>query len=80
MEASVGEVITDPKTRQIYGALLNRTVGDTTLREYYTNPHAPTANITQWWDAVRRRVLSAVQRRSAGPLVALLSERIAGRP
>jgi DNA-directed RNA polymerase specialized sigma24 family protein len=79
MEHPVGEVISDPKTQQTYRALLHRTVGNTTLGEYYTHPHEPTANIVQWWDAVRRRVLSTVQRRSAGPLVALLSERIAGR-
>ena len=72
IEQRVGVVIADETTRQTYGAMLERIVGDTTLREYYTNPGEPTANIVQWWYAVRRRVLSALQRQGIASLAALL--------
>jgi len=81
MERPVGEVITDEKTRQTYRTMLGRRVGDTTLREYYTNPDEPAANIAHWWDAVRRRVLSALQRQGIASSAALLmKESPRGRP
>ena len=75
MECLVDEVLEEGNTRQLYSALLPRRVGDTTLREYYTRADSPTANISHWWHAVRRRVLSAVQQRGSRALFALLQTR-----
>ena len=78
MDQPLGEAIADETTRHTYRSLLDRLVGDTTLREYYTNPHEPTANIAQWWYAVRRRVLSAAKRQGIASLAALLMNTSSG--
>jgi hypothetical protein len=61
MDNTMEEVINDTRTRAIYNALLHRVVGETTLRDYYTHPDTPTADISHWWSAVARRVLMAVR-------------------
>lgn len=73
------EVVRDPTTLATYPQLHGQTVGDTTLSDYYTSE--PTANLTQWWHAVKRRVISDLQRRQDGPLAELLlqSQRLAHR-
>lgn len=66
------EVVRDATTLATYPALHERIVGETTLADYYTGE--PTADVTQWWYAVKRRVLAEVQRRSTGPLADLLRQ------
>lgn len=66
------EVVRDPTTLATYPHLHSRIVGETTLAEYYTAE--PTANLTQWWHAVKRRVISDLQRRTDGPLAELLRQ------
>jgi hypothetical protein len=66
------EVVRDATTLATYPALHGRVVGETTLADYYTGE--PTADVTQWWYAVKRRVLAEVQRRSTGPLADLLRQ------
>lgn len=66
------EAVRDPTTLTTYPNLRARIVGETTLADYYTGD--PTADITQWWYAVKRRVLAEVQRRASGPLADLLKQ------
>lgn len=66
------EAVRDPTTLATYPALHSRVVGDTELADYYTGD--PTADVTQWWYAVKRRVLAEIQRQTDGPLVALLRQ------
>jgi RNA polymerase sigma factor (sigma-70 family) len=70
------EAVPDRKTQATYPHLLERVVGDTLLRDYYTGAE-PTADLTQWWYAVHRRVQSEVQRRTSGPLFELTAARAA---
>jgi len=79
MDGRFDEVVRDPTTLATYPQLHERTVGDTTLADYYTGE--PTANLTQWWHAVKRRVIADLQRRQDGPLAELLrqSQRFARR-
>lgn len=63
--------VKDPKTLRTYPTLHGRIVGDSTFRDYYTG--TPTADITQWWYAVQRRVLPMIQ--GDGALSGLFSER-----
>jgi DNA-directed RNA polymerase specialized sigma24 family protein len=75
MDLTFAEAVRDPKTRATHPALQARIVGETVLRDYYTGE--PTRNITQWWDAVKRRAISELlreQRESAGT-----DERVAAR-
>lgn len=71
-------VVRDARTLATYPALHERIVGDTCFRDYYTGAER-TADITQWWFAVQRRVKSEILRSSAGPLYDLLA-RIQARP
>jgi hypothetical protein len=71
MECPVGEVL-DEKTPQSHSALRGGVVSDTVLREYYTSTKDPAADVSHWWEAVRRRVVSAIQRQRTGPLAALI--------
>jgi DNA-directed RNA polymerase specialized sigma24 family protein len=73
LERRFGEVVDEPKTRETYPQLLDRIVGTTTLRDYYTAGD-PAAAVTRWWDAVKRRVRSDVSRLGTGPMVALLQK------
>jgi DNA-directed RNA polymerase specialized sigma24 family protein len=66
------EAVRDPTTLATYPGLHGRIVGETTLSDYYTGE--PTADVTQWWYAVKRRVLAEVQRRDSGPLADLLRQ------
>ncbi|MCC7368988.1 MAG: sigma-70 family RNA polymerase sigma factor [Chloroflexi bacterium] len=66
------EVVRDPTTLATYPHVHSRIVGETTLAEYYTAE--PTANLTQWWHAVKRRVIADLQRRADGPLAELLRQ------
>jgi DNA-directed RNA polymerase specialized sigma24 family protein len=66
------EAVRDATTLATYPTLHDRIVGETTLGDYYTGE--PTADLTQWWYAVKRRVLAEVQRRQSGPLADLLRE------
>jgi DNA-directed RNA polymerase specialized sigma24 family protein len=66
------QAVRDPTTLATYPGLHGRIVGETTLSDYYTGE--PTADLTQWWYAVKRRVLAAIQRRETGPLVDLLRQ------
>jgi DNA-directed RNA polymerase specialized sigma24 family protein len=66
------EIVRDPTTLATYPQLHARIVGETTLADYYTAE--PTANLTQWWHAVKRRVIADLQRRQTGPLAELLQQ------
>jgi hypothetical protein len=79
LERRFDEVVRDPTTLATYPNLHAQTVGETTLTDYYTGE--PTANLTQWWHAVKRRVIADLQRRQDGPLAELLrqSQRLAQR-
>jgi DNA-directed RNA polymerase specialized sigma24 family protein len=66
LEQRFEEAVRDPTTLATYPTLHARIVGETTLAEYFTGE--PTADITQWWYAVKRRVIAEAQRRSTGPL------------
>lgn len=80
LELRFDEAVRDPTTLATYPGLHTRIVGETTLSDYYTGE--PTADVTQWWYAVKRRVLAEVQRRDSGPLADLLRQaqrRSAGR-
>jgi RNA polymerase sigma factor (sigma-70 family) len=68
------EAVRDPTTLGVYPALHQRVVGETALADYYTGD--PTADITQWWYAVKRRVLAEVQRRPSESLAGLLSRTV----
>jgi hypothetical protein len=72
LEQRFDEAVRDPTTLATYPGLHTRIVGETTLSDYYTGE--PTADVTQWWYAVKRRVLAEVQRRDSGPLVGLLRQ------
>ena len=72
LEQRFDEVVRDPTTLATYPNLHGRTVGETTLADYYTGE--PTANLTQWWHAVKRRVIADLQRRQDGPLAQLLQQ------
>jgi RNA polymerase sigma factor (sigma-70 family) len=76
LQLRFGEVVSDPRTRATFPALIDRMTGETCLRDYYTGDDA-TADLTQWWYAVYRRVRGEVQRRSDGPLFRLASARAA---
>lgn len=52
--------VQDPKTLATHPALHASIVGETAFRDYYTGK--PTDNITQWWDAVKRRALAELLR------------------
>ena len=71
------QVVTDPKTQKTYPSLRNRLVGTTTLRDYYTGATAEqhAADVTKWWDAVKRRLWSAVDGLTQGPLFDLLQKK-----
>jgi RNA polymerase sigma factor (sigma-70 family) len=66
--------VTDARTRKIYPLLHDRLVGTTLLRDYYTGGTAEqhAADVTKWWDAVKRRVWSAAGGLTKGPLFDLL--------
>jgi DNA-directed RNA polymerase specialized sigma24 family protein len=70
IEQRFDEAVRDATTLSIYPALHQRIVGETVLTDYYTGD--PTADITQWWYAVKRRVLAEVQRRPPDALAGLL--------
>ena len=72
LELRFDEAVRDPTTLATYPGLHARIVGETTLADYYTGE--PTADVTQWWYAVKRRVLAEVQRRESGPLADLLRQ------
>lgn len=72
LEQRFDEAVRDPTTLATYPGLHNRIVGETTLSDYYTGE--PTADVTQWWYAVKRRVLAELQRRDSGPLADLLRQ------
>ena len=72
LEQRFDEAVRDPTTLATYPGLHTRIVGETTLSDYYTGE--PTADVTQWWYAVKRRVLAEVQRRDSGPLADLLRQ------
>jgi DNA-directed RNA polymerase specialized sigma24 family protein len=72
LEQRFDEAVRDPTTLATYPGLHARIVGETTLADYYTGE--PTADVTQWWYAVKRRVLAEVQRRDSGPLADLLRQ------
>lgn len=61
MHESLDSVLLDFRTREVYQHLLSRTVGSTTLRDYFTE--RPEDNISHWSFSVRRRALSDAQRR-----------------
>lgn len=71
------QAVTEPKTQKTYPSLRNCLVGTTTLRDYYTGKtvehHA--ADVTKWWDAVKRRVWSAVNGLTQSPLLDLLQKK-----
>ena len=71
------EAAKDPRTRSLHSHLLHRIVGETTLQEYYTGgtDEQYAADITKWWDAVRRRVWKAAHRLPQGPLFSLVQEK-----
>jgi hypothetical protein len=62
LERRFAEVVADRKTLSTYPALHERIVGDTAFRDYYTGDD-PSSDITQWWYAVRRRVIAEIGRR-----------------
>jgi DNA-directed RNA polymerase specialized sigma24 family protein len=66
LEQRFDEAVRDPTTLATYPTLHTRIVGETTLAAYFTGD--PTADVTQWWYAVKRRVIAEAQRRSTGPL------------
>jgi RNA polymerase sigma factor (sigma-70 family) len=67
LERAFELVVQERKTLETYPRLHQRVVGETTLRDYYTGED-PTTDITQWWYAVKRRVLSEFrQRGNAAP-------------
>jgi DNA-directed RNA polymerase specialized sigma24 family protein len=72
LEQRFDQAVRDPTTLATYPGLHARIVGETTLSDYYTGE--PTADLTQWWYAVKRRVLAEIQRRDTGPLVDLLRQ------
>jgi hypothetical protein len=72
LELRFDEAVRDPTTLATYPGLHAQIVGETTLSDYYTGE--PTADVTQWWYAVKRRVLAEVQRRETGPLADLLRQ------
>ena len=72
LEQRFDEAVRDPTTLATYPGLHDRIIGETTLSDYYTGE--PTADVTQWWYAVKRRVLAEVQRRDSGPLADLLRQ------
>ena len=76
LKLRLAEAVADAKTQATYPELLERVVGTTCLRDYYTGDD-PSADLTQWWYAVYRRVRGDVQRRSEGPLFKLASNRAA---
>jgi DNA-directed RNA polymerase specialized sigma24 family protein len=72
LEQRFDQAVRDPTTLATYPGLHARIVGETTLSDYFTGE--PTADVTQWWYAVKRRVLAEIQRRDTGPLVDLLRQ------
>ena len=66
------DAVRDPVTLKTYPALHERIVGETTLADYFTDDPAP--DVTQWWHAVRRRVIAEIERRATGPLAELLRQ------
>ncbi|MFN8633032.1 MAG: sigma factor [Chloroflexota bacterium] len=60
MDQRFDVAVQDPKTLATHPALHARIVGDTAFRDYYTGK--PTDNVTQWWDAVKRRVMTELLR------------------
>jgi RNA polymerase sigma factor (sigma-70 family) len=69
----VGDVVTEPKTREVCRTFLHLSVGDTLLRQYYTRE----ANeISHWCQAVRRRAtIEAVRRPDAKNIKAMACEK-----
>jgi DNA-directed RNA polymerase specialized sigma24 family protein len=78
MEQPFEVVVRDAKTLATYPALHERIVGDTCFHDYYTGAER-TADITQWWFAVQRRVKSEILRAGAGPLYEMIA-RAQARP
>jgi hypothetical protein len=72
MTRTLGEVVKEPRTRQTHKELLDRIVGDTTLRQYYTQAHNPTANISHWCESVYKRARRAIQKQGSAILLRLL--------
>jgi DNA-directed RNA polymerase specialized sigma24 family protein len=72
VERRFADAVHDPVTLKTYPALHDRVVGDTTLADYFTDD--PAADITQWWYAVKRRVIAEILRRGTGPLADMLRE------
>jgi DNA-directed RNA polymerase specialized sigma24 family protein len=68
MDRAVGEVIADPATCGIYRQLLDRRLGDTCFRDYYTTG-THEQNISAWCFAVERRVIKAVVNRPSESLL-----------
>jgi DNA-directed RNA polymerase specialized sigma24 family protein len=77
LDRMLREVVKERKTLDTYPRLLDRIVGETTLRAYYTGEtdEAHAADIPKWWYVVKRRVWSEVQGLAQGPLFDLLQEK-----
>ena len=69
-------LITDPRTRRIYGELLDRITGETALREYYPRGRVPEEVVVQWWDGVKRAVFTEVRKAGRGQLFEWLQARM----
>jgi hypothetical protein len=57
-------ILRDPRTRDTWHHLLDRSVGGIRFEEFYTSANRE-ANVVQWWDAVRKRIARDVARRGA---------------
>jgi hypothetical protein len=72
LDLRFADAVSDPVTLKTYPALHDRIVGETTLADYYRKD--PSADITQWWYAVTRRVIAEIDPRGTGPLAELLRQ------
>jgi hypothetical protein len=57
MDRRLDEAVKNKQARRIYAALLDRIVGETSLRDYYRG--SPEENILRWCDAVEEALLEA---------------------
>jgi RNA polymerase sigma factor (sigma-70 family) len=66
MDKRFDDAVSDPKTLATYPHLRGARIAETLLRAYFTGE--PSADITQWWYAVQRRVRThLLERTRAGP-------------
>lgn len=70
LERQLGEIVEDPRTRKLYEGLEQRVAAYIALREFFVSGDDPAANVTRWWDSLKRAVFAELRASGRGDLLA----------